>query len=693
VASNVTRIRKRTEAADDVAAEVMNHVAESKQIQQSSRWEWYDAVAFVRGDQWTYWDPGARRMRRRPALPWRVRLTDNQTLPQITMQRALLTERIPAFRAMARTEEEGDVLAALGFEALLIYHWDRLDLTDKLGDALDAALVTGNGFWRVSWDANAGVPVQVPLPVGSDVAGAKDAPKAEEPKGDEAQMDDFFMPLGAEPTEETVFTGDVSVQVVSPFSMHVDTVARSLSEARWVCQESFVHMDVLRDKFGAKVDKINPDVGPQEYYNYEQHLRFDSGSANSISDDFKSRVRVLEFWEAPSKKHPSGRVITVAGGMTLDARDNPYGGRFPYVHFPAIKVHGRFWADGYVKHLRPLQAMHNRAISRFHEIMNLMGNPKWIVDKGSGIKETAINDRPGEVLFKAPGSVVQAVPPPPPPTIHPQIMSLAMNHMQNISGVNDPLVGQNPPNVRSGRSIAFLQEAGMRRFVPLALQTESALKSAGRLVLHLVQRFYGEDRTIRILGRDSKPEVHHISKADVDRVMDVTIEHGAMIPRSKAAQQDTVLELLQRAPMLFTGEDGKLMRNRLFRMLDIPVATDRLTPDIADRNQAYQEHIEAKRGEPVQAMPWEDHVLHMQIHRAWLQSEDAKRNPEAMQAIASNYAEHEMALQQGLGPVQPTPESPLGGVGGGPAPPGAGGGPGEPGLPPEPQGGLQGGPK
>lgn len=689
---------------DDTAAEVLSLVSETKDILQQFLWEWWEGIAFYRGDQWTVWDHGAGKLRQRPVLPWRIRLTDNQILPLVMRQQAMLTERRPMYSAMPRTEDDDDVLAAEAFEAMLTYHWDRLDCTDKLGEALLWSLTTGNAFWRIDWDSSAGKGVLVPLPLGSDAAGAKDAPKAEDAhtpgeERAEAEVDDFFLPGMTDepdPQMQVVNVGDVQIRVVSPFQMMVDPSASRLEDARWVCQETYVHVDVLKEKFGAKVSNVAPDVSAEEFYNYEQSLRFGSGTSTSASEDAKSQVRLYEWWERPTKKHPEGRVVTVANGRTLDERANPYGGRFPYVHFPAVKIPGRFWADGYIKHLRPLQTMHNRALSRYHEIMNLMGNPKWIADKHAGIKETSINDRPGEVIIKTPGSEVKPISPPPAPTIHPQVMALALNAMQTITGVNDPLVGQNPPNVRSASALFGLQEAAMRSFVPLAMQTESALRNTGRLVLNLVQRFYTEDRTFRVIGNTGRPRVHHMMASDVGRIEDVTIVHGSMQPRSKAAQQDRALQMLQVAPFLFMNEDGEIDKDRLMRVLDMPSMSSRVTLDDVDRSQAYQEHIDAEQGVELAVLPWENDKLHMRIHAKKLQDRGwTEKFPEGAAALAQNYAQHEAQIQQKMmgqmvglqgggpggpaGPEQapPGPMGPAGPSGGGP--PGSG--------PPPPNGG------
>ena len=63
--------------------------------------------------------------------------------------------------------------------------------------------------------------------------------------------------------------------------------------------------------------------------------------------------------------------------------------------------------------------------------------------------------------------------------------------------------------------------------------------------------------------------------SDVGRIEDVTIVHGSLQPRSKAAQQDRALQMLQIAPFLFMNEDGEIDRDRLMRVLDMPSMSSR----------------------------------------------------------------------------------------------------------------------
>ena len=223
------------------------------------------------------------------------------------------------------------------------------------------------------------------------------------------------------------------------------------------------------------------------------------------------------------------------------------------------------------------------------------------------------------------------------------------------------------------------------------MQTESAIRNSGRLMLNLVQRYYTEDRSYRVLGSTGRPRIYHMGKAEVGRVADVTIGHGSMQPKSKAAQQDRALQMLQVAPFLFTDEDGQIDRDRLMQTLDMPAVSSRVTLDDIDRSQAYQEHVDAEKGEQLTVQPWESDALHMRLHakrmqdRAW-----TEKNPQGAAALAQHYAQHEAQMQQkqmgGMASLGGAPGGPPQEMPPGPGGPGAAGG-GPPSGGPPPQGG------
>ena len=670
MAGRVITAGHRFKGKDGDASLVLARVQASKQACMRMHEGWMYNIAFVRGgaSQWAYRDSASGRVQHIPAVPWRSRIVDNQTRPLLEHMLALLIERRPTWTALARSSEEEDLLAGRGYEALLSYDWDRMELTDTLAEVLGWVLRAGNGILRVGWNPYAGAPVGVPIQEGKGIMAGKNQPAPEPkemgakpapPEGD----DDFFVPgedemvAGeAEPREPTdfaaiVYEGDVDVRCVSPFNFGVDIQADRLSRAGHVWQEAFVHRDVLVDIVGSKAKRIVPDVTIDEFRNYERRLRFDHGYDESFAADGEDEmVRVVECYEAPTRRTPKGRVLTVAGGETLSTpRENPYGGRFPFVHFKCYPVQGSFWADGPVDDLVPLQQSHNQALSRYNDIMKLCANPKMIADKGAGLKETAGNDRPGEIILKKQGTEVSFVSPPLPPPIHVQIMTLAQNSMQTITGVNDPLAGQNPPNVRSMGALSQLQAAGMRRFTPLALSIELALRQAGKLLLYMHQRYYTEDRTFQVVGRDGRAEVFHMANADVARIVDVTITHGSLLPKLPGAQQEAAMQIIQYAPFLFAGEDGKIDAEHIFGLLDMPTAQGGVSLNKRQRARAFRENVDAEKGLPIHVLPFDDDVLHMRIVAARLSDDEwVMAHAEAANVLMAHYAEHEAQKQQKL---------------------------------------------
>lgn len=649
-------------AKDDDSRRVLDLVHQSRQAMMETHQGWLYDIQFYRGFQWTYQNNNVGRLLPIPVTPWRPRITDNQTRPLITQMLALMIEKDPTWEAVASTTDEEDLLAAEGYEGLLRQSWDSLSAASRLQVSLLDMLITGNGFWRLAWNPYGGRPLNAPNRLGESLMLGRGDPKPEGKPAAPSPAEGFYVPgedpmaapQGPAPIE---FEGDIEIMCVSPFNIDLPVSAVSIEHAAWIAHHAFVDRDVLIDRIGSKAKGLQSGGGMGQFDDYERQLRFDNGLGEQLFQGQGEPIRVTEFWEAPTKAHREGRVITVAGGETLAVKKNPYGGRFPFVHFGCNPAPGRFWHDGMVRELEPLQKAHNSALSRYALIMMLSANPKWIVDKDSGVKDTAFTDEPGEIVFRKRGSKIEAVNPPVPSSIHPAVISLVMNSMQSITGVNDTLAGQNPPNVRAALSIRFLQESGLRRFVPIARRTEETLRQAGRMMLYLHKRFWSAERTEQVLGSGASSDVFYMERADIDRIHNVTVRAGSLVPKSPAAQQDLVVSLLQYAPFLFQGA-GRINQEDILRMLDLPNATGKTGIRSAQRKRAYGEHKSALLGEPIEAMPWDDDDLHMEIHACRLSDEAWSRaNPEASGAIAEHYAAHNMNKMQKLAGMMLAPPS------------------------------------
>ena len=152
----------------------------------------------------------------------------------------------------------------------------------------------------------------------------------------------------------------------------------------------------------------------------------------------------------------------------------------------------------------------------------------------------------------------------------------------------------------------------------------------------------------------------------------MTIAHWSMIPSSKAAKQDMVLDLLTSAPMLFSRDDGTVNKEYIFRALDMPSVNAKMDPDECDRKLANRENVAVMAGRPVVVEPFHNHVLHMSVHRRQLVDVRCMEQPDAYAALRQHWLEHDMATKMGMGPPgMPQPGAP-GGVPEGMGPPNEG---------------------
>ena len=228
--------------------------------------------------------------------------------------------------------------------------------------------------------------------------------------------------------------------------------------------------------------------------------------------------------------------------------------------------------------------------------------------------------------------------------------------MSTYTGVNDPLAGANPAGVRAGVTVQRLQEAAIRRFIPLSLQVELALRETGKLLLYLHKRYYDDARMGTILGSASQPEVAHLRKADIDRIVDVTITHGSMIPKSPAAQQETLFQIMQYAPVLLLDEDGEIDSEEIWGRLDMPSARGKTALKGRQRMRAFREHLEVVAGRQITAMPYDHDKLHIRIHYGRL-SDDAwvEANTEAASKLLEHCAQHAVNIQAKMLGMQADP--------------------------------------
>jgi hypothetical protein len=592
--------------------------------------QWYLNLAYYQGNQWVGWDGNGIFQ---PVVPKnRLRLVDNRIQPIVRTEVAKMTKSRPSFVAAPRTADDSDARAAKLSEFGLEYQWSYQRLTPKQRQALLWSRITGAGFWKICWDRGKGDEFEVVLGVDG-----------------EPLLDEYGAPVRRDSVEGEVevkklAVGDIHVELKTPFEIYVDPLATEdgLESARWVIEKAVRSPSYLKERY--KVD-IEPDADAPQGIT----------ESRTASTGGREGVNVYEYWSRPSPEEPRGKHVVWVKGQTLLNEDNPYDD-LPYVMFRGIPVPGRFWPDSVVSQLISPQTELNKIISSIAENAQRIGNPAILKSRQANVQWTgAIGE---EILFDdtMPNSVPQFLQVPEIPGYVRERIDRIETSMREISGQHEVTHGQVPTGVTAASAINLLQEQDDTRLGPDITDMEHSITLAGRMILKLMARYYTDERTMRIAGEDGRWDIESFRGSQLDGYQDVDVQPGSSMPRSKAAKQAAMQELLQLVIQYGMPLNQRDLR-KFFKDYEVG-GLERLFAGLGtEESYTQRENARFLAGEQVEISEWDNHEAHIEAHTELLKSPTLERaeaqTPGVKDALLGHLDLHKQALAP---PPMPLPE-------------------------------------
>lgn len=225
---------------------------------------------------------------------------------------------------------------------------------------------------------------------------------------------------------------------------------------------------------------------PEEVEEIEEEYEDDSGEIQ------KSYVL--------KKKYPFGRVITIASGMLLDDEDSlPYvHGNFPYSRYLNYILPREFFGVSEVEQLESPQRLFNKILNGQLEILNLTGNPAWVVSTDSGVDPNKLINRTGLVIEKEPNSEVFRQPGIEMSPTALRLAEMTEQWFNNMSGSTDVSRGQTPGSVTAASAIEQLTEAARTRIRQKQRNLDDYLRDVGQQYADVVLEKYDKSRVFRV---------------------------------------------------------------------------------------------------------------------------------------------------------------------------------------------------
>ena len=566
--------------------------------------DWMLNRAFFAGKQWVMYAGGRVST---PRIDSRRQLvTDNRITPVVTSRVARKSKNRPMFSATPQGADDKAIDAARVGERILENDWEALAIQSKLFMALLWADVCSDGFLKIYWDKTKGEKIQYLEGPDGPLTDENGAPL----RAEAAQQ---LPPEILEQVEvKEIAAGDLCVETMSVFEIFPDPLATSMDDIEWLIEEKVRSVEYCRRRYPADASGAPYDPTPDSEIPSAVSEGWTGGVyvTGGATGSYRG-VKVREYWCKPSSKYPNGWRAVWANDNLL-VSEEPFD-PMPYVKFGSVQVPGRFWSHAVVTDLRGPQQDLNIIRTQIKENARRLGNPAVAISRQANVR---YDGTPGE-LVEYDSTVQDPIPqfmqPPSIPVYVENEVARIEKSIEEISGMHEVSRATVPPGVTAASAINLLQEADETRLGPEIQQMEQALGHLGTKILKNRAAYNSDERLIKIAGEDGNWDIFAFKGEMLGEDPQVEVQAGSQMPRSKAAKQAAMTEVLGLMLQYGVPVDERNLRKFL---KDYEVGgLDRLFEGFSeDAKQVNRENRQLLQGNPVGINSFDNHEFHIAEH-------------------------------------------------------------------------------
>lgn len=529
------------------------------------------------GQQWLVYDGSIetggiwRRLTPNPANEYIPRPVTNYLFHAYQTLKGYLLKNKPRATVRSNTQTYRDKIAAKIAELILECNYERLRESYNYEYAASCLITYGTVFKKDYWDSAFSNSVKIPKmeeqPIMDPATGLPTGQTKSVPAID---------PLTGEPLFDTIPLGDVNTAIVEPYRIAMDPMASNLHEARWIMEYSIRPISWIKENYnkqepgytGKAADVKEEKTLPNSLRRFFQ-LKTSSGVRGTQSgftgigqtgsqEMIENAAVVKEYYERPCENYPAGRLIVVANNMVLYVAESPYTGPeqgdwHPYSECRWEVVPGRFWGKSPMDNAVEIQRQINSIDSTVILTRKTMAVPQKLVPQGSIVKGQWTGMPGQQVEFRtSPGGEK--------PEIFPATgvdnsvfteRQQRIDDLKMVMGAMDILAGDRPPGVTAASALNLLFEVGTGKLFPILDRWKMFIEQSQKKQLRMIAVKYKEPREqfIQMLISRNKELTEDQLKNFIGRDLwdncNVIIEAGSNVPKLKAGEQASLLEIAQ----------------------------------------------------------------------------------------------------------------------------------------------------
>lgn len=535
----------------------------------------------------------------------------------------------PSVAVLPINDEWDDKCNTKTVKMLVDNRWYEVDIDKFLREGQRACYIYGTAFVKSVWDQTIG-------PLHPYVKELKDKgiPITALTQKGETILDRENKPVVI---ERDIRVGDVRYEIITPDFLYPEEKYR-WEDVTEVTEVYFRAIEELKSDYPHLQDKIKVC----------KDFKFDLDTMEDRS--VFTEVRVHETWVKPHKYLPRGAWVKWTDDVVLEVTEFPYEhGELPYLPWTDIDVPNECMGRSFIGNIRQLQRHFNNLASGIARNHGLASAPKWVMPAGACRVQDLSND----------ATIVEYKGPVPPrlesmnPTgieIFTYMKELRQMIMEGseVAGIS---MGQPPAGIRAGVALQFLDEQEQERQNNGVSKRNAIIRNLFKMTAALMRQFYSDDdgRMIRIIGKDNGYLLKPFKKADLTEAYDVRMQNSSSLPDSKASKIQTIIDLKMSFPTMLKDE-------QVIEMLDLGSSEEFIDRATVAIKSAESENESMITGQQIsEPKPWEDLLLHYEIHLKALQERAFKEEvPSEYQAKliehikATEYLMVEKAKRNGL---------------------------------------------
>ncbi len=464
-----------------------------KKVRDQASKNWISYYKLFRGQQWNS---------KRPS--WKTSEIINLIWQTIQSQVPLQTDARPKFSFLA--QEPQDVPFAEILEKICDAEWDKYNWMMVVQEVILDGYITGSGVSSMNFDPSLAYGMGAPVY------------KSEEPL--------FCYP----DPECNDINDDMSEGFFKVYPMPTDRLKQKYPKKAHMIKSDIQYDKTRKEKYDllrSYLTEHNSTTMSMPEITYSDEVMSDSSIPKTmVFEAYLKPKDVEEFAEqngeeklyTVKKKYPKGRYVCIANGMILHDGDLPYeDGLIPFSKYVNYVDPRQFWGISEVEQLASPQIILNKILSYTIDVLLYTSNPIWIVDNSADVDTDNLNNIPGSVVEKTPGSEVRRENGPPLNPGFMQVMDRVIGWFNDVAGQTDFSQGKAEGGVTAASAIEQLISASRTRIRQRMRNLDCYLKTAGQQWMNRVLENYTAPRIYRMTNVDGS---QYFLKFHVDTVQD-----------------------------------------------------------------------------------------------------------------------------------------------------------------------------